>query len=213
MLKEVNILEIPAPKGIGKTLNVFGAFNTIIKSNPELLPISIGFDPTDGKIKIHNINCYINAEHLEKRDYLLDLNPKELVKEADIISFDNIHYVCDLARENIVSPDVMDIIAKAILDEIEEGKKIILPTENGLKYYFCIANENGEFVELVKFIGKYEYFHRMYMFPPSVDDLCKIYNVELSEEVKVLWNKFSYNLPRSFVNMINLFGRKITMKD
>ncbi len=213
LLKESNILEIPAPKGIGKTLNVFGAFNTMVKLNPELLPISIGFDPIDGKIKIHNLKCYINEEHLEKRDYLLDLNPKELVKEADIISFDNIHYVCDLAKENIVSSDVMDIIAKVILDEIDEGKKIILPTESELKCYLNIANEDGEFVELVEFIEKDKYFQRMYMLPPSVDELCKIYNVELSKDVKTLWNKFSDNLPRSFVNMINLFGRKITMKD
>ena len=212
LLKEAKILEIPAPKGIGKTLNVFGAFNMMIKWDPEIIPVSMGFNPVDGRIKIHDLKCYMSDEYLAKRDYLLSLSPKELVKEADVISFDNIHYVCDLVRERIVSPDVMDMIAKAILDEIDEGKKIILPTESELRHYINLANEDGEFVELVKFIEKDKYFQRMYMFPPSVDELCRIYNVWLSEEVKIIWNKFSDNLPRSFVNMINLFGREITME-
>ncbi|NOZ81975.1 MAG: hypothetical protein GXO63_02385 [Candidatus Micrarchaeota archaeon] len=210
-----NITEVSAPKGTGKTLSLKGALNELYESR-EILSDGISFNPENLWKPWQPPFMPISPE------YYLETSPPE--GETDVKVVDNIHYVFDLVNFGLLSKNKAEKIGKAVLEELENGKQLILVDETPLfllkkspenedvltssweEIYERLKKENKKLPDSV-----YEEFW-VSIKKPSFEELCRIYDVFADEEVKLLIENYSDRTPRSFVNLINKCGKTLTSR-
>lgn len=205
-MEDSNVIGILAQKGGGKTANIYGAFRILMENDKEDFCSGIHFDPVSGEI-----DTYPAIYVPEKRRKEIPLSEKELIKDSNIISVDNFHYLLDFIKRAYLSGDrvakrigeeVVDTLSIATLEEIDDGKKIIIPSENSLNFSTLFVDSEN-FKELSEKIEE-----EIRMLPPDFNSLCYAYNVGTDEIVEDMWKRYSDKTPRSFVNMVNRFGKK-----
>ena len=97
----------------------------------------------------------------------------------------------------------MTELAIRTLEEIDEDKKVIISSEEPI---ITLATKS-EVDELYDLNSKIE--DTIGIRPSSFSTLCKAYNVKTDPEIEEIWKKESDHQPRSWVNMLNKFGKKI----
>lgn len=196
------IVEVVGPRGAGKTTNILASFMTL--NERDVFASGIYFDVLSGEIKVFDPRSYISKEELEEKGFI-NKNQKELINEAKVVAIDNWHYVSDLTTDEKtkeIGEKIIDELAERTLEELNKDKKIIISTEEYLKYYkdFTDSENFKELVDYPRIIIEIS--------PPEFEKLCSVYNVKVDEKIKSMWNLYSDFSARSFVNMINKFGRK-----
>ncbi len=207
-IKSDNI-ELRGTRGIGKTTRILAAFN--ILAEEDIFPAGVYFDIFTGDIKAFDPRIYLSEENREKWEWTLkaDLtDPKKLINEAEVVCIDNWDYVGDLvAREATrdIGKAVMNELALIALEQRDEGKRIIISTKNPIyEYNRYIESENLEEISGLEDISGLP----ICVEPPLSSCLFSVYRVKADRKIEYMWEKHSNNLPRSFVNMLNKFGKK-----
>ena len=196
------IVEVVGPRGVGKTTNILGALNLLNKN--DIFASGIYFDVVTGDIKMFDPRSYISREELEKKG-ITKKNPRELIKEAQVVVIDNWHYINDLTKIKETKETgeyLIDELSQRTLEELGDNKNIIISTEDHIKDYVNFT-ESENFKELANYPRI-----TVEMSPPEFERLCFVYNVKVDEKIESMWNLYSDFSARSFVNMINKFGRK-----
>ncbi len=201
ILNDSDVVEVLAPKGVGKTLSVYVTLN-VLWEEKKVHSSGIYFDPETGKISVIDSKKYCDDESFTS------LPPKKQVEEAEVLVVDNWHYVADVVLEGYLHEKFADTLARATVDEIESGKRVLIVTESPITHYYALGMNGRSVKELVDYVS--DPMKRVEVFPPSLSTLANIYRVYVDKEVRALWEKYSDGTPRTFANMVNALGREIT---
>lgn len=197
------VMEVAASKGVGKTLNVLVALHKLWIEEGVTSAV-VYFDPETGRVSVLDPSIYCGDSGFA------DLPPKKIVESADVVVVDNWHYVADLVVEGYLPESFLDDLAKATLEEVETGKTVIVVTESLLDHYLAAGVRSGYLVELAEAVASSE--RKVYVTPPTIDELSRIYGVFVDRRIKHWWDRYSDGTPRTFARLVNEVGRVVTVR-
>ncbi len=217
--EETQIVEISAPKGVGKTL-AFRSAQIELYEKHGILSGGIRFNPESiVDTNIPPITIITPEEHISPEEQI-DNN-----KEPEVIVIDNVHYLFDLKQWGIIDNKPVQYIGKIVLQELEKDKQVILVDETPLDILrrtphtknIVTGNWNKVHEKLVtenKTIPDENIYEEYWITikTPDLEELARIYNVEYSEDFKNMMRLYGDRTPRSFVNIVNKCGKELTVR-
>jgi len=151
------ILTYLEEKGAGKTLSIMQLVRKIVTSTNEL-PVVCIFRKNE-KFEILDPHHFANeCAWGEERLKLFKLRPEKLLDKANLVIFDDFHYMCEYVIDGKIPIeyllDAMNAVIHAVEGELKP--KCILISENQLAYYAEIF-EDYRFDELLPAFGEIRY--------------------------------------------------------
>jgi len=207
------------PKGYGKTFAVLKALNRLIREFPKWLPVMFVYK----KSKVFELlppTFIAEPESWGERLSLFDSDIKTLVERADLLVMDDIHYRCEAIMDGEASLTIFIEDLKLILELVENGKKVLLVSEEPLAYYGDLIQDE-ELDEILAQYGQTPYRRlvgrnkiRTQMVISSFEvlpieyenwsNLFMTYGFEAEDAVRQIIYNIS-DRPRFFIRMMQLF--------
>jgi hypothetical protein len=217
------------PKGTGKTFNVMKTLRKVIQKKEDFLPAMFIYKRRNVLEPLNPIRL-APADVWGKRYLTLQscLSKRELMRVADAIVYDDLHYRCEAIVQGKEDPNTFVNDLELILDEVERGKKVILISEDPLFYYAEKLNlrkldeilpkfgqvpksfDSSSLEEWEKFHEEMDYLAFREVPPLTFEDwylLVEDYRIQLDDPT-MNFLYYSSSKPRAFVRFAKLFEPK-----
>jgi len=123
------------PKGLGKTFYTLATLNMLVKRNPTFSPLMYIYKLEN---RLHPIDPLTIATKATWGDRLPKYNssyPMERINEFDALVIDDIHYIAEDVKGEVVERSLLTNLLKNALDAKEKGKRVLLISEDVLSGY------------------------------------------------------------------------------